>query len=192
LSTAIPTTNIPPSTEKISCDQEAKIQISPNYNLAQLSCRAAASKYHLPLDGEIKSHPRGNFSRQQIIDNLKLIANNVLEPIKNKWPSTIVTSGYRNKGTRSQHEIGEAIDLQFGDITGTLSIQNEKMLQRAKDIKQLLGTKYDQFLLEYKTIEGGRPWIHISFTKNNRKEASTFLNNVYASNGRNNFYNPLA
>ena len=66
------------------------------------------------------------------------------------------------------------------------------MLQRAKDIKQLLGTKYDQFLLEYKTIEGGRPWIHISFTKNNRKEASTFLNNVYASTGRNNFYNPLA
>lgn len=178
-----------------SCEEDSKIKLSTNYNLAQLSCKALASKYSIPGEGEIKTHPRGTFTRQQIINNLKAIANDILEPIKQKWPGTLVTSGYRNKGTRSQHEIGEAIDLQFNDITGSLVNQNEKILQRAKDIKQLLtekGIRWDQFLLEYKTDRGGRPWIHISYTKTGRKEASTFLNDVYASNGRNNFYNPLA
>ena len=185
---------IPPTYEKISCDQEATIKLSPSFNLAQVSCRAAISKYHLPQEGEIKNTYKGNFTRQQLIDNLKQISLNVLEHIKHRYPSMIITSGYRNKGTRSQHELGEAIDIQFGDIVGTLANQNEKMLERAKDIKELLSNKvgFDQFLLEYKTERGGRPWIHISYSKTNRKQYNTFLNDVCAINGRNNLYNPLA
>lgn len=175
----------------ISCKQEATISLSPNYNLAQLSCAALAAKYSLPVEGEQKTTSRGNFNRQQIIDNLKDIAINVLEPIKAKYPTLLVTSGYRNKGGNSQHEIGQAVDLQFTDIVGPIENQNTKILQRAKDIKSLLGG-YDQFLLEYKTDRGRRPWIHISWAKNNRGESGTFLNDSYASSGRNNFYNPLA
>ena len=184
--------------EEASCEQDATIKISDNYNLAQVSCKALTVKeinrdqYKLPASGAVKTTPRGTFTRDQIINNLKSVAINVLEPIRKKWPTVLVTSGYRNKGDNSQHEVGEAIDIQFSDITGTVAQQNEAMLQRAKDIKALLNS-YDQFLLEYKTTRGGRPWIHISFKQSsNRGEASTFLDDKYASNGRNQFYNPLA
>ena len=104
-----------------------------------------------------------------------------------------VTNAYRNKGGRSQHEAGMAADIQFTDIVGSISTQNAAYETRAKKIKTLLNGNYDQFLLEYKTTRGGRPWIHISYkSEGKRKEASTFLNDTYAANGRNKLYNALA
>lgn len=170
------------------------IRLSPNFKLSQLSCNASVAKYYLPTD--IKTgHSRGSFTRDQIIDNLRQLAINILEPIKSKFPTVIVTNAYRNKGGNSQHEIGEAVDIQFTDITGSISSQNTQMLARAKQIKELLETNkgYDQFLLEYKTTRGNRPWIHISYRGDgkNRREYSTFLNDKLAQNGRSNLYNPL-
>ena len=139
-------------------------QLSANYTLSQLSCGAPAAQYFVPLEGEIKRNSRGNFTRQQIIDNLRAVAQNIAEPIRSKFPKVIITNGYRNKGNNSQHEIGEAIDIQFFDIAGTLSYQNSQILKRAQEIKKLLDEKngYDQFLLEYKT--NNRPWIHDSIS----------------------------
>ena len=103
-----------------------------------------------------------------------------------------VTNAYRNKGNRSQHEAGMAADIQFSDLTGSISTQNSVMLERAKAIKQLLGNNFDQFLLEYKTTGSKKPWIHISYrSTGKRNEASTFLNDMYAPKGRNTLYNPL-
>jgi hypothetical protein len=175
-----------------ACRNEAAIMLSRNFSLAQLSCAAPAGGYLIPQAGEVKTTRRGTFNRQQIIANLTALANNVIEPIYARFPMMIVTNAYRDRGGNSQHEIGEAVDIQFKDITGPLSSQNQLMFERAKMIKAILPA-YDQFLLEYKTDRGGRPWIHISYKKDgrNRKEASTFLNDKYASNGRFNLKNAL-
>ena len=182
-----------------ACITDSKMRISPTYNLAQLSCGAIVAKFSIPAEGQIKNHPTyGKLTRADIIANLKALAENVLEPIKKKYPSMYVTNAYRNKGGKSQHEAGMAADMQFGDIGGTLSQQNAAIKVRAEEIKKLLNGNYDQFLLEYKTVDSGRPWIHISYRKDgkNRKEASTFLTTTngatYAAGGRNVLLNPLA
>lgn len=175
-----------------ACRNENSVVLSQNFNLAQLSCATPAASFLIPQPGEIKRTSRGTFTREQIIGNLSALANNVIEPIYSRFPTMIVTNAYRDKGGNSQHEIGEAVDIQFTDISGPLSNQNKLLFERAKIIKSLLPS-YDQILLEYKTYGTGRPWIHISYKKNgnNRKEASTFLNDKYASNGRFNLYNAL-
>jgi len=170
-------------------------QLSANYTLSQLSCGAPAAQYFVPLEGEIKRNSRGNFTRQQIIDNLRAVAQNIAEPIRSKFPTVIITNGYRNKGGDSQHEIGQAIDIQFTDIVGPITNQNTVMLKRAQEIKKLLDERkrngYDQLLLEYKT--NNRPWIHISYRKDgrNRNQVKTFLNDVTAQKGNGILYNPL-
>ena len=176
-----------------SCVDDSKIKLSPNFNLAQLSCAGIVVKASIPASGQLKSHPTyGNLTREAIINNLKNLAVNVLEPIKKAYPTMFVTNAYRNKGGKSQHEAGAAADIQFTDVTGSLATQNAEMLKKAEGIKKLLGKNYDQFLLEYKTNRGGRPWIHISYkSSGNRNEASTFLNDKYAPKGRNSLYNPL-
>lgn len=188
--------NVPANTyTSEACLTDSKIRISPSYNLAQLSCGAIVAKFSIPAEGQVKNHPTyGKLTRADIIDNLKALATNVLEPIKRKYPSMFVTNAYRNKGGKSQHEVGMAADMQFGDIGGSLSQQNAAMKVRAEEIKTLLNGKYDQFLLEYKQDRGGRPWIHISYRKDgkNRKEASTFLNDGYAAGGIGKLLNPLA
>jgi len=176
-----------------SCVDDSKIKLSPNFNLAQLSCAGIVVKASLPAPGQLKSHPTyGNLAREDIISNLKNLAMNVLEPIKKVYPTMFVTNAYRNNGGKSQHEAGMAADIQFSDLTGSLSTQNALILERAKRIKALLGKNYDQLLLEYKTTRGGRPWIHVTYrSTGHRNEASTFLNDTYAAKGRGNLYNAL-
>jgi zinc D-Ala-D-Ala carboxypeptidase len=176
-----------------SCVDDSKVRISTNWNLAQLSCSAPVVKASIPAPGKTKTHPTyGILTREDIINNLRALSTNVLEPIKQKYPTMFVTNAYRNNGGRSQHEAGMAADIQFTDQNSlTISQQNELLLKYAQGIKQSIGG-WDQMLLEYKTTRGGRPWIHISYRIGaSRKEASTFLDDKYASRGRDNLYNAL-
>ena len=179
----------------LSCADEAKILLSQNYNLSQLSCNAIVAKYSIPKEGEQKIiTPFPPLTRQNVIDNLTQVAQNILEPIRAKYPDLIVTNGYRNKGGKSQHEKGEAVDIQFSNILKkSKTLQQSEMVEVAKDIKQLLSTKngFDQLLLEFKSTEGN-PWIHISYKSlGNRNDYNTFLNDVLAKNGKNNLINPF-
>jgi hypothetical protein len=175
-----------------NCKRDESIIISKNFNLAQLSCSALVSQYLIPGEGQTKyfKFEKQNLTRQQIINNLKALTENILEPIKNKYPSMFVTSAYRNKGNGSQHEGGQAADIQFNDIIGKVN-QNDLMVTRVKEIQTLLKGKkgYDQLLLEYR--DGNNPWIHISFsTKSLRNQSLTLVNDV--TKFRNEFKNPYA
>ena len=177
------------------CNAE-NIQLSTNFSLAQLSCSAPASKYFIPAIGQTKTHPtRGVLTREQIIANLRGVAQNILEPIKAAYPTMFPTNAYRDKGGASQHEAGEAVDIQFTDVTGPIASQNAELLKRAEAIKKILESRngFDQFLLEYKTYGSRRPWLHISYRNPiaNRKEIRTFLNDVTAVNGNGRFYNAI-
>ena len=103
--------------------------------------------------------------------------------------------GYKRFVTNTVTILSQSVATTDSDITGSISSQNTQMLARAKQIKELLETNkgYDQFLLEYKTTRGNRPWIHISYRGDgkNRREYSTFLDDKLAQNGRSNLYNPL-
>ena len=178
------------------CNAE-NIQLSTNFSLAQMSCSAPAAKYFIPAVGQTKTHPtRGVLTRDQIIANLRGVAQNILEPIRAAYPTLIVTNAYRDKGGSSQHEAGEAVDIQFSDITGPIASQNAEFLVRAEAIRKILSARngFDQFLLEYKTTGSKRPWLHISYRSSvaNRKEIRTFLNDVTAKNGNGRFFNALA
>lgn len=171
-------------TETSECSQDKQIVLTSGQNstftLADLSCNIInrSSRYSLPAQNIF--HPvYGVVTRDTLVENLKSLANNILVPIKAKYPTMVVTSGYRFKGTPSQHEIGQAVDIQFTDLYGKdVSFQNRSITARANEIKNLLGsTGFDQFLLEFKTYGTKQPWLHISYKKeSNRGDFRTFLN----------------
>lgn len=138
-------------------------QLSPNYKLGDLT------KGREVVD-------QSGLKDTEIVENLRLVANNILELIKAKYPNIIITSGLRSPGTNlsSQHPTGQAVDIQF---TGVSSSQ---YLNIVKDLASFL--PYDQLLLEYRTDKRngvGEPttWVHISHRKTgNRKDLFTMNN----------------
>lgn len=138
------------------------LQLSDNYNLGNLSSRAVVSKYRI--------REQHGLSLSEIVINLKSIAQNVLEPILQEYPDMIVTSGFRIGNSRSQHERGEAVDIQFRNRS------KKDYFDIAKNILTFVSP--DQLILEYKSTGTGLPWIHISYKSNgsNRGSVYTFFN----------------
>lgn len=102
-----------------------------------------------------------------VLNSLSELCVNVLQPLRDYYNKPVViTSGYRcgklNKliggVNHSQHMKGEAVDLV---------VLGEDLKSVFLYIKNNL--PYDQLLLE-KSKNG--TWIHVSYTKNNRKYAN--------------------
>lgn len=148
--------NIPPTT-----------QISKYFTIGNLSSNAAVSKY--PIQAQ------HGLTIPQIACNLKTLAENSLDAIKSKYPNAFITSGFRAGSGTSQHERGEAADIQF---TGASKSDYYEIAKWIKD-----NVVFDKLLLEYKTTGSGMPWIHISYRENPRKEVYTFMNHAKKSNG---------
>lgn len=101
-----------------------------------------------------------------VLGNLKALAENVFQPVRNALGPIRISSGYRSPalnqaigGARnSQHSKGEALDLQ-----GIKCANNEIFRQ----IKEHLS--FDQLIWEFGTEENP-DWVHVSFRKdgNNR------------------------
>ena len=141
--------------------------ISLRYKLKDVSTKTAVSSY--------KISAQNNLNENQIISNLKNLAENVLEPIKTQYPNMIVTSGFRGGLGNSQHLKGEAVDMQFTNTP------KSKYFEIAKWIRA--NVAHDQLLLEYKTTGTGNPWIHVSLKRTTqRSQALTFMNNRMAHN----------
>lgn len=136
-------------------------QLSKNFTLAMLSTKAKAGSHKV-----IAQH---GLSEAEIVCNLKQVAENCLDVIKVKYPNMFVTSGFRRGNSTSQHELGQACDMQFTGVT------NSGFFEIAQWIKA--NVVFDKLLLEYKTIQSGNAWIHVSFKKNPRKEVYTYMNN---------------
>jgi hypothetical protein len=149
------------------------LQLSKYFNLGQLSSRAAVVNDRVVAQ-------RG-LGRSQIVCNLKNLAVNCLDKIKEQYPDMIVTNAFRvdkeDRTNTSDHGVGMAADLQF-------------TTRRPSDYFQIVqwiaaNIPYKQLLLEY---GGGarNPWIHIAFDKSGQKHAlpyATFKDHrVYARN----------
>jgi hypothetical protein len=115
-----------------------------------------------------KRHGVSNEPTAEHIENMKLLCENILEPLRNHFGHPIhISSGYRSRvlnhyigGTlKSQHLTGEAVDLDHDDTSyGTT---NKMIFDYIKD-----NLVYDQLINEH-----NYSWIHVSYTKgNNRKQ----------------------
>jgi hypothetical protein len=90
-----------------------------------------------------------------VVNNLAALAQNCIEPIKAKYPNTLVTNSYRHGSTigGGQHGTGQACDLQFRGVPA------HSYFEIAKWIEQNI--PYDQLLLEY--LPSKTVWVHMSF-----------------------------
>ena len=144
-----PTTTTPPITcTEIGDVANPDFQLSTNYQLKELSTEAIISHYY------IKS--QHSLSVSDIVCNLKGVAQFILEPLVTAYgkENFIITSAFRHGSSTSQHERGQAADIQFPLYTN----------QQVYDVANIIKTtfNFDQLILEY---GGNRPWIHCSFKR---------------------------
>ena len=110
-----------------------------------------------------------NMPTPEHIENFKLLAENVFEPVREHFGVPIrISSGYRSKelndktkgaSKTSDHCFGRAIDI---DNDGT-SITNKKIFNFIKD-----NLKYKQLIFEFGTDENPA-WVHVSYDPDNLK-----------------------
>ena len=128
---------------------------------------------HLTLAELIRSESAkrlgiSNMPTQEHLENLKGLAENIFEPIRNHFGSPIyISSGYRSQklnaaiggSMNSQHSRGMAIDI---DMDGT-DIKNSAIFEYAKTLP------FDQLIWEFGTKDNP-DWVHISYSPLNRKQ----------------------
>lgn len=115
-----------------------------------------------------------NMPTPEHIENFKILAENIFEPIRKHFGVPIfVSSGYRSKelntaiggSLTSQHCLGQALDL---DMDGTKNGVTNKMV--FDFIKENLN--YDQLISEFGTKE--KPdWVHVSYNTKGKQRKQT-------------------
>lgn len=114
-----------------------------------------------------------NTPTQQQKANLKKLAIEILQPIRDAWGSSIVvTSGFRatkvNKAvggsSTSQHCSGSAADLKVGGVA-----QNKKLFELITRLIKENKIKVGQLINEY-----NYSWIHVSLPRENKKNNQIF------------------
>jgi len=140
---------------------------------------------HLDLSEVIRSESakRNGISNMPIephIRNLKLLAENIFQPIRNNFRCPIhISSAYRSielnrivKGSlTSQHCTGEAIDI---DMDGTPNgVTNKMVFDYIKD-----NLEFDQLIWEFGTNDNP-DWVHVSYesTGKQRKQVLKAIRN---------------
>lgn len=141
-----------------------------------------------------KDFPLSEFTKSQVADRLgisnkplaahlsaaKELFKNVLQPVRDHYGPTIITSGYRSLelnaaiggSSSSQHCEGEAADFEV------LGVSNLEVAEWIRD-----NLVFDQLILEF--YEKGDPysgWIHGSYTTKRKNRQSTLT--AYKEQGR--------
>lgn len=137
------------------------LQLSSHFKLEDLSVKAF-------FPHAIKA--QNGLSLAQVACNLKALAENVLEAIWNQYPGFRINSAFRTRQNgRSQHEKGQAADLQWPGIS------YDEYWTRINWIKNNIN--FDQLLFEH----GNSPWVHVSFNQagNRPKSAANAVMTMY-------------
>jgi hypothetical protein len=150
------------STPSILCDDvtapvDPDYVLSANYTAKELSTNAVISHYVI--------RAQHGLTVSDIVCNLQAVAQFILEPLVARYGKAnfIITSAFRHGSSTSQHERGQAVDIQFPLYT------NQQVYDVAVWIKNNLN--YDQLILEY---GGNRPWIHCSFNRAGNRADGTY------------------
>ena len=101
------------------------------------------------------------------LQNLRILCEKVLEPIRLKYGSINISSGYRGKmlnhfiggSVNSDHCVGRAADLDMDDV-GT-GVTNKEIFEYIKD-----NLEFDQLINEF-----NYSWVHVGYREEaNRKQ----------------------
>ena len=113
---------------------------------------------------------------EQLI-NLTVLAQQVLQPCRDKFGTISINSGLRvlelnraiGSGDKSQHTKGEASDFE------AFSVSNREMAKWIKD-----NLDFDQLILEYPGPDPRDGWVHCSYKRDgsNRKQILTAVKEV--------------
>lgn len=133
------------------------MQLSEHFELAEFT-RSSTSKRagisNMPTDAHL--------------ENIKLLCEKILEPIRVHFArSIILSSGYRSSAlnraiggaSSSQHCSGEAADI---DMDGT-NVTNAQIFNYIKD-----NLEFDQLIWEFGT-DSNPDWVHVSYESNGRQ-----------------------
>lgn len=141
-------------------------QLSPNFKLSDVSTKAT-------FPHKVKS--QHGLDCEDIVKNLKVVALNILEPLYAKYPSMKIRSGFRGTpslsgGRISQHEIGEAVDIQFPGFTPQQYFEASQWVVE--------NIPFHQFIFEH----GKSIWFHISCKREERNTGQllTMLRGQYS------------
>ena len=134
------------------------MQLTEHFTLYELVRSDTADRNHID-----------NTPTTDVVDNLRALCRNVLEPSRVAFGQPIyISSGYRcqalNKAVggkpTSQHLRGEAADLQVRGVENLSRLYN---LIKSRGV-------FDQLL--YETNKAGVRWIHVSYKRSgNRRQA---------------------
>ena len=138
--------------------EKEKKQLTTNFTLNELIRSNTANKLNID-----------NTPSDEIIDSLKKLCTNVLQPIRDKYGKPmVITSGYRCKALNkavggvktSQHVLGQAADINNGHT------QNKALFELIKQMTNDGEITVGQLLWEH-----GGQWIHVSLpTKKHKNE----------------------
>ena len=145
------------------------IQLSEHFKLSEFTRSATATARKID-----------NTPSQEVISNLKVLCQNVLEPLRAfAQQPIIISSGYRCPQLNikvggvysSQHTLGEACDIRLPVSKHTT--QRDGKAHTDKEILNswfdwiVSNTDFDQAIIE--TANGKDFWIHVSCRRNKRK-----------------------
>ena len=131
------------------------MKITAHFNLAEFTRSESA-----------KRHGVSNEPTPEHLENIKILCERVLEPIRMKFGPINISSGYRSKvlnhyisgSLRSQHCEGKAADI---DMDGMGSVTNKQIFDYIKN-----ELEFDQLINEF-----NYGWVHVSYNAgNNRKQ----------------------
>jgi hypothetical protein len=128
------------------------MELSKNLTLAEMTRSESAKRAGI-----------NNNATKEHIENMKLLASNIFQPIRDHFKKPIhISSGYRSKalndsikGTSktSQHSSGEAMDI---DMDNT-NITNVQVFDYIKN-----NLNFDQLIWEFGT-DKNPDWVHVSY-----------------------------
>jgi len=112
-----------------------------------------------------------NTPTEEHLENALVLFENVVQPVRDHFGPTILTSGYRSEALnaaiggspRSQHSKGEAVDLE---VLGTST---------AEVCEWIAGNlNFDQLILEfYEPGDVNSGWVHVSYVRDDKNRNQT-------------------
>jgi hypothetical protein len=138
------------------------MRLSENFSLSEYTKSQTASRKGID-----------NTPGDEHLEAAKALFENVAQPVRDHFGTTIITSGYRSPALNeaiggsatSQHSKGEAVDLE---VPGVATAEVCEWIAANLD--------FDQLILEFYTPgETNSGWVHVSYKADgaNRKECLT-------------------
>jgi len=131
------------------------MRLTAHFNLAEFT-RSESAKRHGVSNEPTAAH----------LENIKVLCERILEPIRAKYGPIVISSGYRSKtlnhyiggALKSQHLEGKAVDI---DMDGMGSVTNKEIFEYIK-----YNLEFDQLINEFDYA-----WVHVSYNAGkNRKQ----------------------